>query len=151
MSGTSSCTWVGCKPSRPRREIKSSKDARTSEFFPSPMSFGSPFIALLSGLKKPLAAGRMIAACRSLPTRICNFLRGPGNLPGNYRNLPKTSDLGQSCGKVHNCGKITAFTCLSYLTVPYCSTKIFVSVPPKKHRTTLIPPTQRYQRYDRLR
>jgi hypothetical protein len=54
----------------------------------------------------------------------------PGNLPGNYRILPKTSDLGQSCGKVHNCGKITAFTRLPYLTVPYRSTKIFVSVPP---------------------
>jgi hypothetical protein len=50
-----------------------------------------------------------------------------GNLPGNYRILPKTSDLGQSWGKVHDCGKITAFTCLPYLTVPYRSTKIFVS------------------------
>jgi hypothetical protein len=74
-----------------------------------------------------------------------------GNLPGNCQILPKTSDLGQSCGKVHDCGKITAFTCLPYLTIPYRSTKIFVSVPPKKHRTSTIPPTQRYDRYDRLR
>jgi hypothetical protein len=70
---------------------------------------------------------------RALKLNLSCFL--PGNLPGNYQILPKTSDLGQSCGKVHDSGKITAFTCLPYLTVPYRCRKICVSVPPKKHRT----------------
>ncbi len=44
-------------------------------------------------------------------------------LPGNYRvitrTLPGTSNLGQSCGKVHNCGKITAISAFYLLTLPY--------------------------------
>ncbi len=33
--------------------------------------------------------------------------------------LPGTCDLGQSCGKVHNCGKITAVSALDSLTLLY--------------------------------
>jgi hypothetical protein len=49
--------------------------------------------------------------------RICLSCFLPGNLPGNYQILPKTSDLGQSCGKVHDCGKLPPL--LIYPTLPY--------------------------------
>jgi hypothetical protein len=40
------------------------------------MSLGLPRIASLRGEKKPFAAGRMVDACRSFPTSICNFFKG---------------------------------------------------------------------------
>ena len=58
------------------REIRSSSAPLTSESAPRPMSLGSPRIASFRGEKKPLAAGRMIDACRSFPASICSFFNG---------------------------------------------------------------------------
>jgi len=62
MSGTSSRTWVGLELRRCRSEIRSRSARRTSEWIPRPMVFGLPRMASFSGVKKPFAAGRMIAA-----------------------------------------------------------------------------------------
>ena len=54
----------------------SARAARTSEDLPRPITGGLPFIAVLIGVKKPRAAGKMTDAWRSCPTKVCNVLRG---------------------------------------------------------------------------
>ena len=58
------------------REPRSRRAARTSDALPSPIIFGSPFMAALMGVKNPRAAGEMIDAWRSCPTKVCNDLMG---------------------------------------------------------------------------
>ena len=51
--------------------------ARTSDFFPTRLTAtGSPFIELFNGVKRDLDTGRMMAACRSLPTIFWKILIG---------------------------------------------------------------------------
>ena len=57
-------------------EMRSSSARRTSESAPRPMVLGLPRMASLSGEKKPLAAGRMMEACRSFPTSVWSFFKG---------------------------------------------------------------------------
>jgi hypothetical protein len=56
------------------RKTKSTRVARTSEVFPRLTLMGSPFIALFNGVERDLEAGRMMAACRSLPTIFWKIL-----------------------------------------------------------------------------
>ncbi len=58
------------------RVIRSSSALLTSESVPRPMSLGLPRIASLRGVKKPFATERMVDACHSFLTSICNFFKG---------------------------------------------------------------------------
>jgi len=71
MSTTNSQTCVGRDPSKRIKEHRSSSAALISDPLPKPTIFDTPFIAALIGVKNPRAAGRMMDACRSLPTRVC--------------------------------------------------------------------------------
>ena len=81
ISGTISLTCVGRRESNFNNTVKSNKASLTSEFSPRPMCFrtcpdSSGLRALLIGVKKPAAAGRMTEACLSLPTVVWNFFTG---------------------------------------------------------------------------
>ncbi len=71
MSTTNSRTCVGREPSSRSKEHRSSSAALISDTLPNPTTLVTPFIAALIGVKNPRAAGRMMNACRSLPTRVC--------------------------------------------------------------------------------
>ena len=62
MSGTSLRMCVGLELRRRRSEIRSRGAHQTSEWSPRPMIFGLLRMTSFSGVKKPFAAGRMIAA-----------------------------------------------------------------------------------------
>jgi hypothetical protein len=83
ISTTNSRTWVGRDPSSWSSKHRSSSAALISNAFPNPMTLVPIFIAALMGVKNLRAAGRMMDACRNLPTRVgaagrmmdayCNF------------------------------------------------------------------------------
>ncbi len=67
---------MGRNPSSWSSKHRSSSAALISDALPNPMTFVSTFIAVLMGVKKPRAAGRMMDACRNLPTRVWRAFNG---------------------------------------------------------------------------